>query len=104
MRFPVVLKCLLDFGLTLVSVHVLEVFAFLVDCFAFKVAVAVVIIFFLEAFGAVLGIHGIDESGLFVVAEICQCSDVQSGHHVVVFVNQVVAVEHVESVPSGKGY
>lgn len=62
---------MLDFRLTLVSIHVLEVFALLVDRFAFEVAVAVVIVFFLEAFCAILGVHGVDESGLFVVAEIC---------------------------------
>jgi hypothetical protein len=70
MGLPIVLKFLLDYGLTLVSIHVLEVPALLGDCLALKVTIAVGKVFWFEALGAILGVHGVDESGLFVVAEI----------------------------------
>jgi hypothetical protein len=64
-----------------------------------EVASTVVKVVLAETLCAVLGFHGVDEGSLFVVTEIFQCGDIESGHHVVVFVDQVVAVEHVETIP-----
>ncbi|TLD12853.1 uncharacterized protein PgNI_02843 [Pyricularia grisea] len=46
-------------------------------------------------------LHGVDEVSLLVVAKVGQGSHVEGGHHVVVLVDQVVAVEHVDAVPGG---
>lgn len=43
--------------------------------------------------GTVARFHRVDEAGLLVVAEISEGSDVESCHHLVVFVNKIVAVE-----------
>ena len=44
-------------------------------------------------------LHRINEVGRFRVAEVGERGDVEGGHHVVVFVDEVVAVEHVDAVP-----
>ena len=44
-------------------------------------------------------LHRINEVGGFRVAEVCERGNVEGGHHVVVFVDEVVAVEHVDAVP-----
>jgi hypothetical protein len=86
----------------LVSLQVLEKFDLGLYRVRGEVAVAVDEVGIVEWLGAVLGFHGVDEVGLFVVAEVFECGDVEGGHHVVVFVDQVVAVEHVETIPSGE--
>jgi hypothetical protein len=48
---------------------------------------------------AVAGLHGVDETGLLVVAQISQRRYIEGRHHLVVLVDQIVAVEHVEAVP-----
>lgn len=42
---------------------------------------------------------GVAEVGGLVVAEVLQHGDVEGGHHVLVLVDEVVAVEHVEAGP-----
>lgn len=53
-------------------------------------------------FGAPAGLHGVNEVGGFRVAEIGgEGGDVEGHRHVVVLVDEVVAVEHVDAVPGG---
>ncbi len=44
-------------------------------------------------------LHGIDEPGSLWVAEVRKGGDVDRSHHVVVFVDKVVAMEHVNTIP-----
>lgn len=44
------------------------------------------------------GFHRIDV-GCFIVAKIREGSDVKGGHHVVVLMDQIVTMEHIDSVP-----
>lgn len=76
MGLPVLLKFLLDLSCLLVSIHILEVSTLFGDRFAFEVTITIGPILGLEALGAILGVHGVNEPGLLVVAKIRKCSDV----------------------------
>lgn len=54
--------------------------------------------------GAEGGGHGVDEHGVVGVAVRgdVDVGDVEGGHHVVVFVDEIVAVKHVDSRPGGE--
>ena len=44
-------------------------------------------------------LHRINEVCCLLIAKVFQRSDVECGHHVMIFMNQVVAVEHVHTIP-----
>lgn len=48
---------------------------------------------FRERLCAVALFHGINEAGLLIIAKVREGGDVHGSHHLVVFVDQVVAVE-----------
>lgn len=97
---PILFEFLLDLIDFLVRIHVLEILTFLFDGVEVEVTLAFSKMFGFERLGTVFGIHGVDEGCLFVVAQVFEGGDVEGGHHVVVFVDKVVAVKHVEAIPS----
>ena len=59
------------------------------------------VVVFIDVFGAVLLLHRVNELGCLRVAEVGKAGDVESSHHVVVLVDEVVAVEHVDTIVWG---
>ena len=51
-----------------------------------------------DILGSVLLLHRVDKLGCFGVAEISETGDVKSSHHVVIFVDKVVAMEHLYTI------
>ena len=47
---------------------------------------------------AVLLLHRIQKLGGLGIAPVAEAGDVKSSHHVMVFVDQIVAVEHVDTI------
>lgn len=63
------------------------------DSSAGELAAAALVICLAERLCAVALFHWVNEAGLLVVAKVSESSDVESSHHLVVLVDEVVAVE-----------
>ena len=50
---------------------------------------------------AVFVLHRIEELGSLVIAPVFEALNVEGSHHVVIFVNKVVAMEHVYTIVGG---
>lgn len=99
MCLPVCFECGLDLGCMFVSVQPDEEIALVVDFAIIEVATTTRIVAFAEGFGSVCWVHGIQEGGGFVIAKVCDGCNVHRRHHFMVLMDQVVAVEHIETVP-----
>ena len=54
-----------------------------------------------DGLAAVLDLHRVDELGGLGVAPIAEAGDVEGSHHIMVLMNKVVAVEHVDTIVRG---
>lgn len=93
MGVPVLLKSRLNACLVAVGLQVVEEFDLGLDCRVGEVAAARGEVAFGEELVAVAGFHWVDEAGLLVVAQVGQSGNIERGHHLVVLVDQVMAVE-----------
>lgn len=90
---PVLDEIVLDLLNVAVGIEAVEEGHLLLDFGVGEVAGAVIEVGLGEGLGAVAGFHGVDEAGLLVVSEVGEGCDVEGGHHFVVFVDEIVAVE-----------
>lgn len=97
---PILDQFLLNLIGLLVRIQILEHSALFLNLAIFEIAIAVCKVFGIEGLCTVFCVHGVDEGGFFVVAKVGEVSYIEGGHHIVVFVDQVVAVEHVETIPA----
>jgi len=96
---PVSFEAGFDSNNVAVSIKIVEECHLLLDGSVCEVSATSFPVGFGERLRAVALLHGVDEAGLFVVAKIRQGGNIHSSHHLVVFVDQVVAVEHVQTIP-----
>lgn len=76
----------------IVGVQHVKVIEPLLDVFLLHIVVV-------QVFGAVSLLHGVNEVGCLRVPPVSETGDVECGHHVMILMNEIVAVEHVDSIP-----
>ncbi|KAL2284811.1 hypothetical protein FJTKL_08640 [Diaporthe vaccinii] len=69
------------------------------NCFIRECACSCLEITRTERFSPPSRLHGVQVSRCLIIAPVRKSSDVEGSHHVVILVDQVVAMEHVDSVP-----
>ena len=80
----IVLECLLKLANIVVSLHFHELLQSIGDLIMLAVVLVLAAVFIL---------HRIEELGFLVIAPVFETLDVESSHHVVIFVDKVVTME-----------
>ena len=88
----IVLECLLKLANIVVSLHFHELLQSIGDLIMLAVVLVLAAVFIL---------HRIKELGSLIIAPVFETLDVEGSHHVVILMNEVVAMEHVDTIVRG---
>lgn len=99
MCLPVRHKSILNIVDMTVCIQTQEKVDFRIDIFTCEVTATREPILLVKRYCPILLVHGIQEASGLIVAEIYKGLNVESSHHLMVLMDQIVTMEHVKTIP-----